>query len=65
VLVSWLNSLPEVQTVLAAEFAGGKPIREQNLSQWRKRGFKQWFRLGKPNGSPPNESRTPGNPRSN
>jgi len=42
-VVAWLNSLPEVQAVLAAEFAG-KPIRDQNLSQWRKRGYRDWLR---------------------
>ena len=41
-LVAWLNALPEVQAVLAAEFAG-KPIREQNLSEWRKYGYRQWL----------------------
>ena len=41
-LVAWLNSLPEVQAVLAAEFEG-KPIREQNLSEWRKGGYKNWL----------------------
>ena len=41
-LAAWLNALPEVQAVLAAEFAG-KPIREQNLSEWRKYGYKQWL----------------------
>jgi hypothetical protein len=40
--VAWLNSLPEVQALLAAEFAG-KPIREQNLSEWRKHGYKSWL----------------------
>ena len=40
-LAAWLNGLPEVQAVLAAEFAG-QPIREQNLSEWRKRGYKKW-----------------------
>jgi len=40
-IADWLNSLPEVQSLLAAEF-GGKPIREQNLSEWRKRGFQLW-----------------------
>jgi len=39
-LVVWLNALPEVQAVLAAEFAG-KPIREQNLSAWRKNGYQK------------------------
>ena len=41
-LVAWLYALPEVQAVLAAEFAG-QPIREQNLSQWRQRGYQQWL----------------------
>jgi len=41
-LVEWLNSLPEVQAVMAAEFEG-KPIREQNLSEWRKRGYAKWL----------------------
>jgi hypothetical protein len=41
--VAWLNSLPEVQALLAAEF-GGKPVREQNLSDWRKHGYKKWRR---------------------
>jgi hypothetical protein len=41
-LFAWLNSLPEVQAVVAAEFAG-KPIREQNLSDWRKHGYKSWL----------------------
>jgi hypothetical protein len=42
-LVVWLNSLPEVQAVIAAEF-GGRPIREQNLSEWRHGGFRDWQR---------------------
>ena len=41
-LVAWLNSLPEVQAVLAAEFEG-RAIREQNLSEWRKSGYKNWL----------------------
>jgi hypothetical protein len=41
-LAVWLNALPEVQAVLAAEF-DGKPIREQNLSEWRKGGYKNWL----------------------
>lgn len=40
-LVAWLNGLPEVKAVIAVEF-GGKPIREQNLSEWRKRGYRDW-----------------------
>jgi hypothetical protein len=41
-LVDWLNSLPEVQKVMAAEFEG-KPVREQNLSEWRNNGYKKWL----------------------
>ena len=41
-LVVWLNELPEVKAVLAAEFSG-KPIREQNLSEWRKGGYRDWL----------------------
>ncbi len=42
-LVAWLNALPEVQAVVAAEFEG-KGIREQNLSEWRKGGYTHWQR---------------------
>src|SRR5208337_3372429 len=41
-LLQWLNSLPEVQAVLAAQF-GGVPILEQNLSQYRKRRYRDWL----------------------
>lgn len=41
-LVAWLNGLPEVRAVVAAEFAG-KPIREQNLSEWRQGGYRDWL----------------------
>src|SRR5882724_4449314 len=40
-LVKWLNSLPKVQAVMSAEF-DGKPIREQNLSEWKKGGYRDW-----------------------
>jgi hypothetical protein len=40
-LVAWLNDLPEVQAVVATEF-GGKPIREQNLSEWKQGGYRDW-----------------------
>jgi hypothetical protein len=40
-LVAWLNSLPEVQAVLTRDFEG-KAIREQNLSEWRKGGYRDW-----------------------
>jgi len=41
-LLKWLNSLPEVKAIIAAEF-GGKPIRKQNLSEWRNGGYKLWL----------------------
>jgi hypothetical protein len=40
-LVAWLNALPEVQAIVAAEF-GGKVIREQNLSEWKQGGYRDW-----------------------
>src|SRR5262245_30557715 len=40
-LLDWLNSLPEVQRVLAAEFAG-RPINNVNLSQWKNGGYRDW-----------------------
>jgi len=40
-LVPWLNSLPEVQAALTADFAG-QPISPQNLSEWRRGGYKEW-----------------------
>jgi len=40
-LVDWLNSVPEVQAVLAAEFQS-RSISEQNLSEWKAGGFCDW-----------------------
>ena len=37
-LLDWLNGLPEVRAVLAAEFQG-QPINKQNLSHWRQGGY--------------------------
>lgn len=42
-VVDWLNSLPEVRAVLKAEFRG-RPISEQNLSQWKAGGYLDWLR---------------------
>jgi len=42
-LVDWLNTLPDTQKSLAANF-GGRPITEQNLSDWRQGGFQDWLR---------------------
>jgi hypothetical protein len=40
-LVEWLNSLPEVQNAIRYSFRG-QPISEQNLSQWRNGGYRDW-----------------------
>lgn len=40
-LVEWLNSCDEVRDTLAEHF-GGRPITEQNLSEWKQGGFKDW-----------------------
>lgn len=40
-IVKWLNALPEVRAVVATEF-GGKAIREQNLSEWKQGGYRDW-----------------------
>ena len=42
-LVAWLNSQAEVQAIITTEF-GGKPIREQNLSEWKQGGYRDWQR---------------------
>ncbi len=42
-LVAWLNSQPQIQAILQSEFEG-RPIREQNLSEWKKRGYREWQR---------------------
>lgn len=42
-LVEWLNASPEVQAVLAAEFEG-RPVSEQNLSEWKQGGYREWQR---------------------
>lgn len=40
-LLSWLNQVPVVQTVLARDF-GGSAITKQNLYEWRIGGFVAW-----------------------
>ena len=42
VLVRWLNELTEVKAVLDAQF-GGRPINEQNLSEWKAREHREWL----------------------
>jgi len=41
-IVLWLNSLPEVKELLADKF-DGRPINEQNLSDWRQGGYEDWL----------------------
>jgi|ERR1043166_5190331 hypothetical protein len=41
-LVEWLNHIPEVQAVLAAEF-DGRAVSEQNLSEWTAGGYRDWM----------------------
>src|SRR6266487_3486017 len=41
-LVVWLNSVPEVQAVLKAEF-GERPVNEPNLSDWKAGGYEEWL----------------------
>jgi hypothetical protein len=52
-ILEWLNSLPEVRTILANSF-DGRPVNPTNLSAWRKGGHHEWNmrRSGAPAGSP-------------
>ena len=40
-IAAWLNALPGVQAMLAAEF-DGQSINEKNISSWRKYGYRHW-----------------------
>ena len=42
-LVAWLNGQAAVQPVLDRWF-GGRPVTEQNLSEWRQGGYEDWQR---------------------
>jgi hypothetical protein len=42
-LVAWLNGHPEVKQTLAWDFQG-RPITEQNISEWRKGGYQDYER---------------------
>ena len=42
-LLVWLNGCADVQEILEREF-GGRAVSEQNLSEWRQGGFKDWQR---------------------
>lgn len=40
-IAEWLNTLPEVQALMAAEF-DGQPVNEPNLSHWKLGGYRDW-----------------------
>ena len=40
-IVQWLNSLSEVNALMAAEFAG-QPINQTNLVSWKRGGYRLW-----------------------
>jgi hypothetical protein len=40
-LVAWLNAQPETRRILAEKFSG-RPITEQNLSEWKLGGYLDW-----------------------
>jgi hypothetical protein len=42
-IVKWLNDQSRVQEVLKEQF-GGRPITEQNLSEWKQTGHPEWLR---------------------
>ena len=41
-IVAWLNDLPEVKEVIAAYYPG-RPIKETNITEWKKRSHRQWL----------------------
>jgi hypothetical protein len=43
-LVEWLNSIPDVIKVMAEQF-DGRPINENNISEWRQGGYEEWATL--------------------
>jgi len=42
-IVNWLNQQPDVQKILQDQFSG-RPISEQNLSDWKHSGHREWLR---------------------
>jgi hypothetical protein len=42
-IVKWLNGQSRVQEILKEQF-GGRPITEQNLSEWKQTGHPEWLR---------------------
>ncbi len=41
-ILEWLNSVHEVQAVLAASF-DGRPLNKVNLTEWRHGGYRDWL----------------------
>ncbi len=41
-ILSWLNLLPEVSSILQSEFSG-RPINAVNLTEWRTGGYRDWL----------------------
>ena len=41
-ILAWLNELPAVKEILAAQFFAA-PINKQNLSSWRGEGYQRWL----------------------
>src|SRR6266568_4226814 len=41
-ILQWLDSVPEVQAVLAAGF-DGRPLNKVNLTEWRHGGYRDWL----------------------
>jgi hypothetical protein len=41
-ILPWLNSQPEVRAILDA-FYDGEPVSKQNLSNWRRGGYRDWL----------------------
>jgi len=41
-ILKWLNRVPEVQAVLAANF-DGRPLNKVNLTEWRHGGYRDWL----------------------
>lgn len=41
-ILAWLNHLPKVKKILAAQFSGAA-INHPNLSHWRKHGYRRWL----------------------
>jgi hypothetical protein len=50
-LVTWLNGLEETKKIIDSEFEG-VPLTKQNLSLWRKGGFRDWLQAETANPKP-------------